>query len=344
MSFRVLSFSVLVSTFLWGTGVVLAADTPSEIVPEDYNKQNVTEKSGERLSDAVEEVAADVRGVAVVDNEEAVVEELIVVKEKKDEHVERDGADTDSALLEEEEEIEVAGLGEDISSDVDEESDSDFTDKFIKGRLQIGTRLAHRFLTKDDSGHKGGVYGSGTYLGTIYALDEKQNYAPLQVYGRYFFNKYVGVELSYDQIKVETVAFDSYTRNIKTDGDVELSGPAINLHLRYPNSSKFTPYLGIGAGFYSANFDAKEAWTYSPRYKGRAYNDMELSNVTGFLFGVGTEWAFAEKWRLDLSAQYTSVDVDAVFHGYYDSKLYTTQPGHFPADNIAIRLGVAFQF
>ncbi len=225
-----------------------------------------------------------------------------------------------------------------------DETVSDFYNNYIKGKLQIGTRSVYRLLTKDDSGHKGEGFGSGTYLGTIYGLDEKQNLVPSNFYARYLFNKYFGFELAYDKISAETVAFDSYRFVVKTDGDINLSGFAVNLYFCYPNFSKFIPYFAVGVGSYSADFDARNEWTYSPIFDNRAYNQMDLSSVTGFSFGVGTEWVFAERWRLDLSVQYLSVDVDGVYTGYFDDELYTTQPGHFPMDNISFRLGIAFQF
>ena len=210
--------------------------------------------------------------------------------------------------------------------------------------MQIGIRSSLRILTDDDSGHWGGVYGSGTYLGTIYALDENQNAVPILLNATYFFNKYIGIEIAYDQITATTAALDSSTLEEKTDGDITISGPTITLLAQYRNSTNFTPYAGVGLGFYSATFDADPEWTLASEYNGAAYNHMEVDSVIGLHLTAGMKWLFSRNWALDLSAQYVQADVDATYTGYYNDVLYTTQTGHFPMDNVAFRLGVAYHF
>ena len=214
---------------------------------------------------------------------------------------------------------------------------------FIRGHLQIGTRSVFRTLTDDDSGHKGGSYGSGTYLGTIYALDEDQNVAPVQLFATYFFNDYVGIEFAYDQMEAETLATNGYTTTIKTDGNVSLAGPTISLIGRYKNKTSITPFVGIGAGFFSGDFDATSTWTHDPS-RNDAYRYMNVDDVTALLLTTGAEWEFVEHWMLNVSMQYVSADVDAEFDGYLDGVQYAAQTGHFPMDNIAFRLGIAYQF
>lgn len=219
-----------------------------------------------------------------------------------------------------------------------------FFDNYIKDHLQIGIRSAYRVLTDDDSGHRGGVYGSGTYLGTIYGLDEEQNAAPMLINMTYFFNKYLGIELAYDRIEAETAAIDSVTLLEKTDGDVILAGPTISLIGQYRNSTNFIPYAGVGFGLYFGSFDADSEWTLSSEYNGAAYNHMEIDNVFGLLITAGTKWLLLNNWALDLSVQYVKVDPDATYTGYYYGQKYTTQTGHFPMDNVALRLGVVYNF
>ncbi len=224
-----------------------------------------------------------------------------------------------------------------------EHSSSQFFDKYVSGRLQIGTRSTYRFLSDADSGHKGGRYGSGTFLGTIYALDEKQSVAPIYPHVTWFFLNYVGIELAYDHVEAETVATSGYDMNDKTDGSLKLSGPVVSLVARYPNETKFTPWIGIGKFFSSASFSPSPDWTHSKAYP-TAYNEMIVNDVDGTVFSIGVDWNFNENWVLNLSFQSMSADIKAVYNGFLDGRQYTEQPGHFPMDNNSVRIGICYQF
>ena len=234
---------------------------------------------------------------------------------------------------------------------------SEFFEKYIAGRLQIGTRTGLRVLTDSDSGNEGGRFGSGTYLGTIYALDESQDYAPKYFFLKYFFNDYIAAEIAYDSVSAETVATSIGYSGDKTDGEVTVSGPTISLVAHIPNSTKFSPYGSVGLGFYSGDFDEEAHWALGYRdpsqyealgspstiYGGRT-RQMEIDDKIGFILGLGCTYNFNQHWLLDLSMQYTQVDVDATFYGYTNGVLDTEQEGHFPMDNFAFRLGLAYQF
>jgi outer membrane protein W len=239
-----------------------------------------------------------------------------------------------------------------VSDDMDDEWHSAFFDKYVAGHLQIGTRFVFRKLTDDDSGHQGESYGSGTFLGTIYGLDDIQNYFPVYLYVQYLFNKYVGLELAYDQMEAETKAMGLYSGQsysdlangrVKTDGDVSLYGPTLSIVGRYPNSSSFTPFVGIGLGFFFAEFDSTSEWEY--RSSGD-HHVMNLDDQIALQLTAGTDWEFRKQWSLNASVQYTSVTVDAAFDSYDSSgaKTQSTQTGEFPLDNIAFRLGIAYSF
>lgn len=237
------------------------------------------------------------------------------------------------------------------------DASSEFVEKYIAGRLQIGTRTAMRSLTDSDSGHEGGTYGSGTYLGTIYALDESQDYVPKLLFLKYFFTDYFAAELAYDSVSADTVATSIGYSGDKTDGEVTVSGPTLSLVAHLPNSTRFSPYASVGLGFYSGDFDEEAHWALgykdpsqyeamgspSTTYGGRT-RQMDVDDKVGFLLGLGCTYSITSNWLLDLSVQYTQVDVDATFYGYTDGVLDTEQDGHFPMDNVAFRLGVAYQF
>lgn len=222
--------------------------------------------------------------------------------------------------------------------------DGGFAQNWLEGRLQLGTRTVHRFLTDKDSGHKGGTYGTGTYLGTIYGLDEVQAYAPTRMFLAYYFTKNIGVEFAYDSMKVETVAVDSDTQKVKTDGDAILAGPTISLLGRYPNATALTPYAGIGLGFFKGDFDEDPAWAHEYWGTDDRNRQMVVDDTTALLLTAGATWAFNPHWLLDMSMQYVRADADAVFYGDVNGEVDTVQPGHFPMDNVALRLGITYSF
>jgi len=214
---------------------------------------------------------------------------------------------------------------------------------YFAGKLEIGTRMVHRVLTDADSGHKGGTYGSGTYLGTIYALDEEQNYLPFKPYVEYFFTSFFGVELAYDEMDAETRAIDTSSHKEKTDGTVSLSGLTLSLVSRYKNDTAFTPYAGIGLGLYSGDFAEDSNWAYTAS-TGRT-RVMDVDNAVGFQLFLGVKWSMTENWFVDGSLQYVAVDPNSTFYGYEaNGTQYTEQTGHFPMDNLALRLGVGYTF
>lgn len=240
--------------------------------------------------------------------------------------------------------ITLAMPGDEKASAAKVSEEEKFIADYIHGKLQIGTRSVYRILTDDDSGHKGGGYGSGTYLGTIYGLDEEQRYAPSKVFINYYFSKYFGFGLDYDSIKVRTLATDGYTHADKTDGDAILSGPTLSVFARIPNSTSFTPYFGVGIGFFSGSFDEDPAWATTVDGGGVRTRVMDVEDTRAVLLTSGLTWAFAANWMVDLSVQYVKADPDATFYGYNDGVLDTERPGHFPMDNVAFRLGIVYSF
>jgi outer membrane protein W len=251
------------------------------------------------------------------------------------------------------EELDVQLEDQDIHA---EKQESIFYDSYLKDTLQIGLRETYQTLTDSDSGAKGGTQGEGTFLGTIYALDEVQNYLP-NLYATYFFSKYWGVELAYDSAEAETVATSIGSSIIKSDGDVSLAGPTLSLVGRYPNRTKFTPYVSVGLGYYFGDFDEEAHWALgysdpsayeaagspSTSYNGKI-RVMDVDNAFGLVMATGCAYRLTDRLSLDLSLSYTNVTADATFYGYQYGVLYTEQDGSFPLDNVAVRAGITFTF
>ncbi len=231
-------------------------------------------------------------------------------------------------------------------------------EKFIKGKLSIGTRLVHRTLTDSDSGHKGGTYESGTYLGTIYALEEEQSYIPNKLFIKYDFIEYLGVELAWDSMEANTLATLFLTDITKSDGTVTLYGPTISIVGQLPNKTEFTPYVGLGIGLFSADFDESADWQLgyqSPtQYESMGSpstplnnhtREMDVDSTTAFIMSLGVNWAFDDNWFADLSGQYIAADPNVTFYSYTNGvQDAPPQYGHFPMDNITLRVGIGYRF
>ncbi len=333
--------------------VKAAAEETAKVAEETTEVVEETTKVAEKTTEVVEEATKVVEKTTEVVEETAkaaeetteVVEETAKVAEETAEVVKETSKVAEEETKTNEEAIEVEGVAqevEEISGD-DSSTANPFYDKYVAGKLQLGTRSVYRHFVNSDSGHRGGTFGSGTYLGTIYAMEEKQNFAPLHPYIIWYFLDNVGIEVAYDHLEAETVATSIYSKSDKTDGNVVLSGPTLSLLARYQNETKFTPWIGLGMFFYSASFDADPVWAHSKRYTD-AYNEMTVEDVQGLFFSLGADWEIDQHWLVNLSCQYMSVDVDAVYNGYLHGLQYTRQPGYFPVDNFSFRIGIGYQF
>jgi outer membrane protein W len=233
-------------------------------------------------------------------------------------------------------------------------------ENYIKDRLSIGLNVNHRYLIDSDSGQKGGVSGDGTYLGTIYAMDEVQNYFP-SLYGTYKFNKNFSMELGYSKIESETLSttYKQPEFGVKSDGTVVQTGFTLSVLGLYPTQTKFTPYGGLGIGYYTGDFEETDHWGlgyHNPQHyeesgsTGLSYNGrtkwMTIDDEFAFIFTLGTTYDLPYNLKLDASFQYILLEANA---HYYKSNDYGVTVEHnddgtFPLDQLAFRLGVKYTF
>lgn len=233
-------------------------------------------------------------------------------------------------------------------------------ENYIKDRLSIGLNVNHRYLIDSDSGQKGGVSGDGTYLGTIYAMDEVQNYFP-SLYGTYKFNKNFSMEFGFSKIESKTLAttYKQPKFGVKSDGTVVQTGFTLSVLGLYPTQTKFTPYGGLGIGYYTGDFEETDHWGlgyYNPQHyeesgsTGLSYNGrtkwMTIDDEFAFIFTLGTTYDLPYNLKLDASFQYILLEANA---HYYKSNDYGVTVEHnddgtFPLDQLAFRLGIKYTF
>ena len=234
-------------------------------------------------------------------------------------------------------------------------ADDGFYDRYLKGRLELGTRSVYRKFTNSDSGAMGKGQGEGTFLGSIYAVNEDQNELPVQPFVTYYFTKYIGLELAYDSLTAKTVAYSDGAS--KTDGNIVLAGPTLSLMGRYPNQTPFTPYMGLGIGIFHGDFNPDAAWALgytnpvvykslgSPSTLDGGYSrEMIIDDTVALLLTAGTAYRVYRNWSVDLSVQYMKADVDAVFKSFQDGASFVNEPGKFPLSNVTLRAGLVYTF
>ena len=218
------------------------------------------------------------------------------------------------------------------------------TPAWIKDHVEVGTRITY-FMLRDD--HRD-FFGGNRFYGSINDLDVKQQYLPIKVFVAYKFNPYFGVELSLEQLDVETWSRNPQDGNSWTDGTINLIGPIASVYARYPNATRFTPYAGLGLGYFFADFDYNAAWHHPAdvqNYDPTFYQEFQLDDSLGWLVYGGVTANLTERWALDLQVRYMKLDVDGITLSsrggspYYENGSFT-----FPMSNTSVGVGIRYSF
>jgi opacity protein-like surface antigen len=197
--------------------------------------------------------------------------------------------------------------------------------------IRIGTRLSHAELDDDkrrpsDRNADGDISPDEvlavSYMGSITELEVEQLYIPTQFYVQWEVSPYWGIETGWDHLKTDTWTYwDGHT-----DGSFFLSGLHLGVYGRYPNRTRFTPYVEAGITWFSTDFNAEEQWTVmmddetytewmeagSPAewFDGRQQH-LNTDDAFGTVVMAGCEMAITETLSLELFARYINVDVYA---------------------------------
>ncbi|MBI3987248.1 MAG: hypothetical protein HY343_10025 [Lentisphaerae bacterium] len=236
------------------------------------------------------------------------------------------------------------------------EGRSGFMDGMLADRLALGTRLTVFTLQTDNKKY---------FMGFIDVLEEEQDLWPTKVFAQWLFTPYVGLELTWDQVAAKLWNSEDIPHD---DGMLSLRGPIVTLFGQYPNETIFTPYAGVGAGWFLADFDPNpiwhngfgyemtwdqavadyEAWRAagSPEWPNNGYQRiLEPEDTYGLVLTAGSSIGINRRWAADLYLRYMWADVDAhytrrVFGEVIDDRGTFT----FPLSNFAAGLGVKYLF
>ena len=209
-------------------------------------------------------------------------------------------------------------------------SESD-TEHFINSHIRLGTRVTWFYL--DDSKRNPDM--SDSYYGSITELRAIQNLIPYKLYADIMINPYIGVEITWDQIQSDTITrLDGHN-----DGTIDLKGPLAGLLLRYPNATRLTPYGGVGAAWFRAEFNEDYYWQY-PR--ATYEQEIDLQNTWGWFAYLGLSIRIWSRWSAELYYRHTGVSVNGNHWEYNQTRMTGTFT--FPLSNEALGLGANYTF
>ncbi|MBI3987321.1 MAG: hypothetical protein HY343_10390 [Lentisphaerae bacterium] len=231
-----------------------------------------------------------------------------------------------------------------------------FMNAALADHLVLGTRL---------TAFKLHLEGKHYFMGYLDSLEEEQDWWPTKLFAQWLFTPYAGLELTWDQVTANLLSSDDIPHN---DGVLSLRGPIATLIGQYPNETIFTPYAGVGAGWFQADFDPNpiwhngfgrevawfqaaaeyEAWRAagSPEWPNDGYQRiLEPEDTYGLVVTAGSSIGINRHWAADLYLRYMRVDMEAhytrrVFGEVIEDRgVYT-----FPLNNYAAGLGVKYLF
>lgn len=200
--------------------------------------------------------------------------------------------------------------------------------EYIQGHLELGTRSTGYTFTEDTQGQP----FQGSFLGSLNEVHESQNYAPIKFFVQYKINPYFGVGTAYDQFKAVTGS--SPHGEDGGDGTFTLKGMYFYLLGRYPNETRFTPFVEVGFVRYSSDFEEDDWW-----YEG-GKRVIHAESEVGSIFAIGCDIHVYEKWSVDVYFRHVNVDqdVDYVFRSYVHT------PGTFTLSHNEYGIGLKYSF
>lgn len=135
--------------------------------------------------------------------------------------------------------------------------------------------------------------------GTLVGLDvEVEDDARPIFTAEYFFMDNVGVEL---------LAAIPFEHDIKLDGEdigsTKHLPPTVSLNYHFPNTSAFTPYLGVGVNFTSFFSEDSDL------------GDLDLENSWGLSAQAGLDYQVSPNGAVRLNVRWIDIDTDASLNG-----------------------------
>jgi opacity protein-like surface antigen len=253
----------------------------------------------------------------------------------------------------------IIDLGEEQPAPVQSKSESSFMTGYsyveknwLADHVQIGTRITRfNLMTTSRTGN------GKSFLGSIQELDAVQDYWPTKIYADVYPIRYLGIELTWDEARARTGAWSYPDYPYHSDGDFVISGPIVSLIGRYPNSTKFTPYAGVGIAFLHAKF-LPTAWWHGGFSSPGAWEaagspdeivmpvirNIDVNSVNATVYVAGCDYSVTDNLLAGVYVRYMEVSLDASFSEEVSGTVVPLGTYSIPMDNIAYGLGVSYAF
>lgn len=211
--------------------------------------------------------------------------------------------------------------------------------KYIYARLELGMRHQYFYILDsrqdhfNENGEFTGGYGHDISMDV---LQERQVLRP-NLFGRYRFNRYLALEAGWESMSANVITYWDNHR----DGIVNIEGTALMLVGRYPNETRYTPFLGAGWAALNSNFSMEEKI-----HQGRGFTrEISVENTQAFLCSAGCDVKLKHRFVLNATLRYLYADVNGQFHILWGDDTITNQfYFDLPMSNIAAQLGIAYAF
>lgn len=212
------------------------------------------------------------------------------------------------------------------------------TQSVLSERVEVGLRIKHFTLDEDSkrSLNTDGSFKEGYIAGTsVDRLDAEQTYFPYP-YVRVKLHEYFAVGLTYERARAKTVTYfeEGTGYDGHSDGTIEMAGPALNIEGRYPNETRFTPFVQLGMVWYAVDFENDRDWSAG------GVRAWRTDDTTGYQYTLGVSCDINENWGAELSLSHTEVDVDAAFYLSGNKRV----SGTFPMTHDSIGIAARYSF
>lgn len=235
-----------------------------------------------------------------------------------------------------------------------------FSERWLADRLVVGVRVSYYHFTAAER-RKYDEFGNFKegLLGSIVEIDEERDFTPT-FFTRVHLSEFISIEVAWERLEGATVKY----RSDYSDGDLHASGPAVLLIGRYPNRTRYTPYLGMGLVFLDTRFEPWGPWHYGFSSHNLDYYDtwiaegsdltvnggyrrnIESEDTTGFVVSAGCTAVIADGFKGELALRVMDATVDARYYlsWYGTDRIVDGGEYKLPLDNWAIQLGISYGF
>lgn len=196
-------------------------------------------------------------------------------------------------------------------------------------RFDVGVRCLGVWLTDDRKGEP----HHGSFVGSIYKLKAKQNFAPIHPYVQVTFGLddgwRIGCGATFSHVAIETLD------NGSGDGDIEANA-FMGYLLAGRDAGRFRPYAEAGGGISVNSFDADPSWSAHGTRK------FDLENSMVLFAGVGCSVVLIGQLSLDAHLRYLHNDIDGTYIYKRDNR--GGEDFTFTTSYVAAGLGLQYSF